>query len=116
MDQYLSGIPEAGRKFAPKDQSPEDPTEEAGRTVIAMVQQAAGLSSQTYESASALATRLAGEVRAVDERIKELEAVISHYRERARCAEEWLQRIEREVEDKLIAPLAASRSAPPEGR
>ena len=58
----------------------------------------------------------AAELRAVEERNKELEAVIFHYRERARCAEEWLQRIEREVADRLIAPLAASRSAPPTRR
>jgi hypothetical protein len=32
----------------------------------------------------------------------------SHYRERRRIAEEWLQRIQHEIEDKLIAPQAGS--------
>jgi hypothetical protein len=40
-------------------------------------------------------------------------ADVSHYRERARVAEEWLQRIKREVEDKLIAPQVTSRAGPP---
>jgi hypothetical protein len=115
MDQHVSGVPE-GRSFAPKDRPRADPADEAGRTLIEMVEQAAALANQNCESANALATKLAAELRAVEERNKELEAVIFHYRERARCAEEWLQRIEREVEDTLIAPLAASRSAPPTRR
>jgi hypothetical protein len=38
----------------------------------------------------------------VENRITELEAAISYYRERARAAERWLQRIQREIENKLI--------------
>src|SRR3981081_1997375 len=116
MDQYVSGVPEAARRFAPKDRPRADPADEAGRALIELVEQAARLSSQNCERANTLATKLAAELRAVEERNKELEAAISHYRERARCAEEWLRRIEREVEDRLIAPLAVSRSAPPAGR
>jgi nucleotide-binding universal stress UspA family protein len=81
-----------------------------------MVQQAAGLSSETCERATWLAKKLAGELLAVEQRIKELEGVIFHYHDRARRAEEWLQRIEREIEDKLIAPQAASRPGSPKMR
>jgi hypothetical protein len=42
-----------------------------------------------------------------------LRAVVSHYHERAKHAEEWLQRIEREIEDKLLAPRATSRTGLP---
>jgi hypothetical protein len=61
-------------------------------------------------------TKLAGELRGVDQGIKEVEAEISHYRECARCAEEWLQRVNREIQDKLLAPHAASRRGLPELR
>jgi hypothetical protein len=40
-------------------------------------------------------------------------SAISHYQERATRAEEWLRRIEREIEDKLISPQAASRTGVP---
>jgi DNA repair ATPase RecN len=118
MDQRLSDVPEAIRKFAPKDPPPkdpprEDPTDEAGRALIAMLQQANEVSNEARERTTRLANKLGNELRAVEDRIKELEAVISHYRERARIAEEWLQRIEREIEDKLIAPQAASRKGLP---
>jgi hypothetical protein len=115
MDQHVSGVPE-DRRSAPQDWPPADPADQAGRALIDLVEQAASLSSQNCESANALAAKLAAELRAVEERNRELEAAVSHYRERARCAEAWLQRIEREVEDRLIAPLAASRSAPPTRR
>jgi hypothetical protein len=44
---------------------------------------------------------------------KEVEAEISHYRECAWRAEEWLQRVKREIEDKLVARQAASRMGLP---
>jgi hypothetical protein len=113
MSERSNDVPEQVRKFAPKDQPREDPTDEAGRALIALLQQAAGLSNESCERAAGFATKLAGELRAVEERIKGLEAEISHYRERARRAEEWLQRIKREIEDKLVAPQATSRPGLP---
>jgi hypothetical protein len=51
-----------------------DPTDEAGRALIAMLQQAAGLSSENCERATLLSTRLARELLAAEGRIKELES------------------------------------------
>jgi hypothetical protein len=113
MSERSSDVPEQVRKFAPKDPPRDDPTDEAGRALIAMLERANELSNEAREHATRLANKLGSELRAVEDRINELEAVISHYRERARIAEEWLQRIEREIEDKLIAPQAASRNGLP---
>src|ERR1700704_4336142 len=116
MDQRLSDVPETVAKFAPQDQPRGNPTDEAGQALIALLHQAAGVSNESCERAAGFATKLAGELRAVEERIKELEAQITHYRERARRAEEWLQRIKREIEDKLVAPQASSRTGLPRTR
>jgi predicted RNase H-like nuclease (RuvC/YqgF family) len=113
MDQRSSTVPEQVRKLAPKNPPRGNPTDEAGRALIALLHQAAGVSNESCERASGFATKLAGELRAVEERIKELEAEIAHYRERARRAEEWLHRIKREIEDKLAAPQATPRTGPP---
>src|SRR5258708_38794168 len=104
MDQHPSAFPEQAGRFAPEDQPRENPTDEAGRALIAMLEQAASLANENYKGPTELASKIARELRAAEDRIKELEAVVSHYRERATRAEEWLQRIEREIEDKLIAP------------
>jgi hypothetical protein len=71
MDLHFSDVPELVRKVAPTDQPREDPTDEAGRALIAMLQQAAGLSSENCERATLLSTRLARELLAAEGRIKE---------------------------------------------
>jgi hypothetical protein len=109
MDQHPSASPEQARKFAPKDQPREDPIDEAGRALIAMLEQAASLARENCKGPTELASKIVRDIHVAEDRIKELEAVISHYHERATRAEEWLQRIEREIEDKLISPQAASR-------
>jgi len=105
MDQHPSASPEQARKFPPKDQPREDPADETGRALIAMLEQAARLAHENCKG-----SKIARDIRVAEDRIKELEALISHYHERATRAEEWLQRIEREIEDKLISPQAASRT------
>jgi hypothetical protein len=113
MDQHPSAFPEQARKFAPEDQPREDPTDEAGRALIAMLEQAASLANENCKGPTEFASKIVRELRAAEDRIKELEAVVSHYHERAKRAEDWLQRIEREIEDKLIAPRATSHTGLP---
>jgi hypothetical protein len=113
MDQHPSAFPEQARKFAPKDQPREDPADETGRALIAMLEQAAWLAHENCKGPIEFASKIARDIRVAEDRIKELEALISRHHERATRAEEWLQRIEREIEDKLIAPQAASRTGVP---
>ena len=44
-----------------------------------------------------------------DARIRQLASDLDRFRDRARRAEGWLALIEKEIEDKLIGPLAAAR-------
>jgi len=78
-----------------------------------MLQQANKVTNEARERATGYANKLGNELSAVEDRIKELEAVTSHYRERATFAEEWMQRIRHEIEEKLIAPHAAARAGLP---
>jgi hypothetical protein len=113
MDQCLGDAPEAVRPSAPRDRPREYPTDEVGRALIAVLQQAAEISTGRCERATELAGKLASELHALEARIRELEADSVHYRERAGRAEEWLQVIQQEIEDKLIVPRARSRAEVP---
>jgi predicted nucleic acid-binding Zn-ribbon protein len=57
-----------------------------------------------------LAHKLSMQLRAAEERINQLEGEIQFFRERAARAERWLQTIQKEIEEKLIAPRSASGS------
>ena len=111
MDQNSSAVPEQALDFTPRLKPREDDSvDKAGRALIAMLQKAAGVSNEEHERATILAGKLAGELRTSENRVKQLEAEVSLFRDRAARAEEWLQRISREIESKLIAPQGASRS------
>jgi hypothetical protein len=82
--------------------------EEAGEAIIAKIQKAAELSNENCDRAMKLAHKLSMQLRAAEERINQLEAEVELYRDRAARAERWLQTIQKEIEEKLIAPRSAS--------
>jgi hypothetical protein len=86
------------------DRPEGDPIDSAGHAVIALLQNAAEASNQELDRASIMAGRLAGELRATENRIRELEAEVAHYRDRAARAEDWLQQIGQEIQSKLLPP------------
>jgi hypothetical protein len=100
-DQATSKPPNSARQ---PDMREDDPLDEAGHALIAMLQKAAHAANAEYDRASILAGRLSSELRANEHRIKELEADVLRSRERATRSEEWLEVIAREIESKLIAP------------
>jgi exonuclease VII small subunit len=111
MNQRATNTPDQVLKFAPKDGRREagDPTDEAGQALVALLQQAADLSNDNCERAMMLAHKLSLDLRAAEDRIKELQGAVDHYEKRAVRAEQWLQRILKEVEEKLIVPMTATR-------
>jgi hypothetical protein len=72
-----------------------DPMDDAGSAIVAMLQEASGLARQ---------------LRAAEDRIDQLETEIEHAQDRAVRAETWLQLIQKEIEERLIAPVAGSKS------
>jgi predicted nucleic acid-binding Zn-ribbon protein len=55
----------------------------------------------------ALAHKLSIQLRTAEDRISQLEAEVELSRDRAARAERWLQTIQNEIEEKLIAPRSA---------
>jgi hypothetical protein len=94
--------------FAPTQKGPTsgngDPLDQAGQIVIGMLQQAAAAVSENCQHALGVAHKLSLQLRAAEDRIKMLEAEVRHHRDRAGRAEEWILRISREIDHKLLEP------------
>ena len=74
------------------------PADDAGNGIIALLHKAAESDKQDCARAMDLAHKLSSQLRAAEERSRELEAEANHFRERAATAENWLMRIHSEVE------------------
>jgi hypothetical protein len=74
----------------------------AGQAILNLLHEAAGAAEANSRRALETAQKLSGQLRAAEDRIAELEAEVHHHREKSERAEEWLNRIYREIEDRLI--------------
>ena len=109
--------PEQVRKFAPRrkprnDSKPReqnDPTDDAGEALIAMLHEAARLSDENRRRLTNLVDDLSRQMQAAEDRIIQLEQDLEHFRGRAARAEEWPLVIEKEIEQRLVGPMAAKR-------
>ena len=110
MDQRQSDTPDVLR-FAPRSNTRDerDPIDTVGRALVALLQEAASHSRENVDRAMTAAHKLSIQLRAAEDRIKELEGEIERLESRATRAEGWLQRIKTEIEDKLISPIEANR-------
>ena len=86
--------------FAPKKgpQGSTMMTDDAGQQVIALVQKASEMAKADCQRAIDLADRVSSELRAAEERARAFEQEANYFRDRAARAEEWLARIEGEVQ------------------
>jgi hypothetical protein len=94
--------------FAPSSQREkvhdDDPLDQTGQNVLGMLQQAAVAAKQNCQHAVDVAHKLSLQLRTAEDRIKNLEAEVSHYQERAARAEQWLLRISRDIEQRFLEP------------
>ena len=105
MEQRAITTPEEVRKFAPKrPRSDGDSMDESGQAVLAMLQKAADLSNDNCDRAMAMAHKLSIQLRAAEDQISQLQAENMQLQDRAVRAETWLQVIQKEIEEKLLAP------------
>ena len=74
----------------------------------AKIQQAADLSNENCDRAMKLAHKLSMQLRAAEDRVNQLKPELELLRNRAVRAERWLQTIQNEIEEKLIAPRSAN--------
>jgi chromosome segregation ATPase len=110
MNENGSDTPEQVLKFVPKEwpRSYAIPAEETGQAIVAKIQKAAELANENCDRAMKLAHKLSMQLRAAEEQINQLKAEIERFRDRAARAEGWLQTVQKEIEEKLIAPRSAS--------
>ena len=113
MDQHSPDTPDVLR-FAPRQlrRDEGDPVDNAGRALVALLQEAANISKENVDRAMAMAHKLSLQLRAAEDRISELQAEIKRLEDRAIRAEQWLETIKKEIEDKLIGPMEAKRREP----
>jgi hypothetical protein len=72
--------------------------DDSGRAIVALLQKAAEMAKDDCARAMDLAHKLSFQLRAAEERARELEEGVAHFRDRATRAEAWLLRIHDEVE------------------
>jgi len=110
MNENGAEVPEQVVKFEPKarPRSYDTPLDEAGQAIIAKIQRAADLANENCDRAMKLAHKLSMQLRAAEDRINQLEGEVEFFRDRAVRAERWLQTIQKEIEEKLIAPRSAN--------
>ena len=74
----------------------------AGQAILKLLHRAANAADANNRRALETAQKLANDLRAAEDRIVELEAEIQQYREKSQRAEDWLNKISMEIEDRLI--------------
>jgi hypothetical protein len=74
-----------------------------------MLQEAAKISNENVERALDMAHKLSIQLRAAEDRIAQLQAEVQFLQNRASRAEQWLEAIKNEIQDKLIVAMEANR-------
>jgi gas vesicle protein len=114
MAQREIDTPEQVLKFAPKDKAPTEGIrlDEAGRAIVTQIQRAAELANEDCDRAMNLAHKLSMELSASEDRTHQLKSEVEMWHDRAERAERWLQTIQTEIEEKLIARLGEKKISP----
>jgi hypothetical protein len=81
-----------------------DPLDKAGQSILGLLQEAATTAKENCGRALRVAHGLSLQLRAAEDQIKALEADLRHFQDRAMRAENWLQRISREIEVRFFEP------------
>ena len=116
MSDRGSGPTEAVIPLAPKlnaRSDPSDPLEKAGLLILDMVGQAASIAEANYQQAVEVSRKLSAQLRAAEDRIRELEAKVRHHQDRADRAEKWLYQVSVEIEQRFFGSASWSSRQPP---
>jgi hypothetical protein len=93
-----------------------DPLDAAGQHTMDLLHRAAVSAAENYQQAIKVADKLSGQLRANEDRIRELEAKVRYHHERADRAEKWLYQISIQIEQQFFGSDAnrSSQSSPPQ--
>ena len=107
--------------FAPKNGHPDAAmlADDAGHGIIALLQKAADMAKEDCTRAMNLAHKLSSQLRAseerareIEERAREVEEQANHFRDRAARAEDWLAHIHSHVEKTFFRPPGGKNESP----
>jgi regulator of sigma D len=100
QDSAVSVIP-----FSPTDKgngsNRPDQLDSAGKSILQLLQKAAGVAEDNTRHALRTAEKLAHQLRAATDRIVELEDKVAIHSDRADRAEQWLHTIYTEIEERF---------------
>jgi hypothetical protein len=111
-------VPDAVLRFAPvQDRAVNDgdPLDRTGDAILGFLHEAATVAKDNCQQAIDVAHKLSLQLRAAEDQIKDLEADVRYYKDRALRAEQWLQRIGEEIKKEFVSrnderALLASRN------
>jgi chromosome segregation ATPase len=98
----------SGSKGSVRDDG--DPADESGKAIVALLKEAADTARATCLTAMNTAQKASTQLRAAEDRIKELEAEVRQYHDRATRAEKWLARVHDEIEERFFGSNPVARS------
>ena len=93
-----------------------DQLDQAGRTILQLLNKAAGVAEENSRNAIEMAQALSHKLRAAEGRISELEAQAAAYQEQAERAEQWLRRVYTEIEGRFLRQDQPARRGAPQQR
>ena len=74
----------------------------AGQNILSLLHQAAGMAEENSRHAVDVAQKLSLQLQSAEDRIKDLEADVRYFQERAERAEQWLSQISSEIEQRFF--------------
>jgi molecular chaperone GrpE (heat shock protein) len=87
-----------------------DQLDKAGQSILQLLHKAAGVAEENSRQALDMAQKLSDQLRAAEDRVGELEAEVTAYRDRAERAEQWLHRIYTEIQARFLQQDDGRRS------
>ncbi len=90
----------------------DDPVNKAGQAILGLLHQAANAAEANRHQAVEVAQKLTGQLRAAEDRIRELEAQVRYHEDRTDRAERWLHQISIEVEQRFFGQPNGRPSQP----
>ena len=101
------------RSLLPSEMDDEGLLDRAGQTILGLLDRAAAVTGENSQRAREAAGKLSHQLRAAEDRVRDLEADLKYHQDRADHAEKWMYQISVEIEQKFFASTDnRSRQAP----
>src|SRR5262245_58927958 len=98
----------------PKDRRDDgDPLDRSGQNIMSLLHQAADIAKGNCDRAMDMAHKLSLQLRAAEDRVKELVQEARYYQDRAHRAEKWLAHISQEIETRFFERAGVTQQQQP---